>query len=103
MRKNGLLLIAIVFLIEAVIFFLVKAKKIETTIVLTDKRIYTNVVIAASGLIEKSYNLNKIDSYAFYELKEGGRLKISTSSSNATFIIDKEFYGEFVNAINSKD
>ncbi len=91
-------MIAMGFLIPAVVFFLIKDKKTTTTIVLTDKRIYAYDVKKQSQVI-KSYNLNKINNYTYYQLKKGGCLKISTSSSSACFNVDKEFYNEFVNAI----
>ena len=94
-------MIAFLFLNLAVIFFFIKNRNVKTSIVLTDKRIYCCKNSEKAGATIKSYNLNKINSYDFYELKNGSILKISTSSSNAIFNIDKEFYEKFVDAINN--
>ena len=67
-------MIAMGFLIPAVIFFLIKDKKITRTIVLTDKRIYAYDVKKQSQVI-KSYNLNKINNYTYYQLKKVAVLK----------------------------
>ena len=91
-------LIALGFLILAVIFFLRKGESNTTSVILTDKRIYS---LTKSGTVIKSYNLCKINAYAFCEFKQGGLLKISTSSLNAVFSVDKEFYNAFVDAINA--
>jgi hypothetical protein len=79
------------------VYFLSKKKSV-TTLVLTDKRIYTIHQDKATTI--KSYNLNKINSYVFYQHKESATLTINISFFTTIFNVDKEFYDEFVKAIN---
>ena len=90
-------IVIVVLVILTVVFYFLSKKKSVTTLVLTDKRIYTIHQDKATTI--KSYNLNKINSYVFYQV--GSKTTLSISSSLTSFDIDKEFYDEFIKAINN--
>ena len=92
-------IVIVVLVILTVVFYFLSKKKSVTTLVLTDKRIYTLHQNKATTI--NSYNLNKIDSYTFNQVKESTTLKINISFFTTTFNVDKEFYDEFVKAINN--
>lgn len=92
-------IVIVVLIIIAVVFYFLSKKKTVTTLVLTDKRIYTIHQYKATTI--KSYNLNKITSYTFYQVNESATLTINISFLTTIFNVDKEFYDEFVKAINN--
>ena len=77
---------------------------INSFLVLTNKRIYCQIATAKIKQIE-SYNLNTITYYRVYQRIVKGEKRFTlifkTPTDTAKFIIDEEFYSEFVNAINA--
>ena len=100
------ILIAIASAILAGFFFGIEGKKsdIAMSVVLTNKRIYSQ--IATSKIKQReSYNLHTITYYSFHQTitKKTAyfTLILKTSTDTAKFIVDEDFYNEFVNAVNA--
>ena len=73
-------------------------------LVLTNKRIYYKIT-TTDRVNNDSYLLDKITYYSFshgntFKVNKGA-LKFSTATNTAEFVVDEEFYNEFVNAVNA--
>lgn len=92
--------------ILAVLFFIMDRRtgSVISFLVLTNRRLYNQIETPKLKQIE-SYNLNTITHYSIYQTitKKGTRftLKFKTSTDTVKFIVDEEFYNEFVNTINA--
>ena len=92
--------------ILAVLFFVMDKRtgSVISFLVLTNRRLYNQIETPKLKQIE-SYNLNKITHYSIYQTitKKGTRftLKFKTSTDTVKFIVDEEFYNEFVNAVSA--
>ena len=99
------IIISIIFAILAVVFFIIDRNvgKVTSYLVLTNKRIYNQVETSKIKQIE-SYNLNTITYYSLYQTNTNKNtyctLTFKTSLDTAKFIVDNDFYNEFVNAVN---
>ena len=98
-------LIAIAFAILASFFFGIDGKisDVSMSLVLTNKRIYTETATSKIKQIE-SYNLNAITYYSCHQTvtkrKTNLTLIFKTSTNTAKFTVDEEFYNAFVDAVN---
>ena len=98
------IILAVIFIILAVKLHNKKTTGTKISLVLTNKRIYTETTTSKFKTVE-SYNLDKIDSYSlnqtFIKDKTISTLKFTTSLTPVSFVVDEEFYNEFVKAINA--
>ena len=94
--------IAIAFAILGAFFFGIDRKIPNVTmyLTLTDKRIYSQIATSKIEQFE-SYNLNAITYYRLTKRKAEFTLILKTSTKTARFIVDEEFYNDFVNAVNA--
>ena len=92
------------------IFLLLQLRpSIKMSLVLTDKRIYLSstkkLFFRRTLCVVENHNLNKIVSYEFVRYSRRKRyisqLLLKTQASQVYFIVDEEFYNEFVAAINN--
>jgi hypothetical protein len=92
----SLVLAALLFVIEG------RVSNIKISLVLTDKRIYSQSETSKFKQVE-NYNLKAITYYGFYQKITKGQkfvLVFKTSTDTVKHIVDKEFYDEFVGAVN---
>ena len=95
----------------ALFFWLLSLGSEDYELILTNKRIYSvvtkKVFFFRTMTNTTSYSLNKINNYSYYTVftKKGiclySTLKFSTSSGASQCIVDKDFYNNFVNAVNA--
>lgn len=89
----------------ALIFFVIErmVSDVSMSLVLTNKRIYGQVAVAKINQLE-SYNLNAITYYSLNQKTVKGKtnyiLIFKTATDTARYVVDQEFYNEFVNAVN---
>ena len=100
------IIIAVISAILAVLFFRIESgvSSVSMSLVLTNKRIYTQIATSKIKQFE-SYNLNTI---TYYSLRQTVTKRtayftfiLKTPTDTARFIVDEEFYNEFVNAVNA--
>ena len=97
-------------LVMAIIFLLLHLRPAhKMSLVLTNKRLYLSIskklIFSRTLEVTDSYNLNKVVSYGFVRFSNKKRsisqLQLKTAASQVGFIVDVEFYNEFVNAVNN--
>ena len=99
------IVMAVIFAIIALIFSKIAGSYfITTSVVLTNKRIYNQIATSKINQTE-SFNLNAITYHNFYKTIAKGKayftLVFKTSTNTEKFIVDEEFYNEFVKAVNN--
>lgn len=98
--------IAVGSAVLSVLFFIIDKNTGSVTSfwVLTNKRIYNQIETQKVKRIE-SYKLNTITYYRLYQTITKGKmcftLVFKTFTDTAKFMVDEEFYGKFVGALNA--
>ena len=91
----------------AFLFFLIEksVSDITSKLVLTNKRIYTHTETSRVNQTE-SYNLSAITYYNFYQTKILNKtyftLLFKTATNTERFVVDQDFYDQFVKAVNGE-
>ena len=92
--------------VVSLLFFAIESKVSDatTSLVLTNKRIYTHTVTPKINLIE-SYNLRAITYYNFCQTQNKNNkyftLVFKTATNTARYVVDEAFFNKFVDTLNA--